>query len=296
MAMLPLSLQALACGGNVEGSSTDPSTTHALSQSVETAAPRVMPVRLPGYARSMAKARGAGEADFELCSGGTYCATAETEFFGQFAPNATADSGAPSCTVTTNGACELITCTPSSVITDVSAGTLTLTGGTLGTVAVKTNAKDGYEYSYEASGALFAAGDKLTVAGSGTKKVAAFTAQTVVSPAAITLTAPTANAKGTFIIPTTADLTVTWTGGAKGDTVFVQGESETSTDLTYFTCGWKATAHTGSVPAAILAPMAGLPSAGFYSGVQSAVVDFSAGTYATELTASVFGGSPATFK
>ena len=187
---------------------------------------------------------------FEQCVGGpTLCLSIQFAFNAEFYPSPTS-----SCSPTvTSGACAFYSGCTSTSPAAVSAGTLTISGGNLGSgIAVMPDSTNAYNYT--AASAMFSAGQTLTVSASG-GTVPAFGPESVVAPPAPVLTAPASNG-GSYTIPTSSDLTVTWTGGQAGAQVLVEG-TNTGTPQDYFSCIWDGAAGQGTVPRAVLAGLAG---------------------------------------
>jgi hypothetical protein len=246
----------------------------------------------------MAKARGNGFAQFSSCATGSYCAgsLANAQFEAEFSRDDTGeDAGPPPCTTTVAGECEFVSCTAYPASTPgVPAGTLTIAGGTMGTVKIRTDSIQDFVYSFSDAAAGFSAGDTLSVTGSG-GRVPAFATQSIVAPALVTLTSPVADAKGEFEITSSSALKVTWTGGVSGETVYVQGGPNALAGYEYFACGWDAAAGKGSVPASILAAVAN-GKGSFAWGNQGATETFSAGGYTVDYSVSVSGAGKAKFE
>jgi hypothetical protein len=171
----------------------------------------------------------------------------------------------------------------------VSAGTLTLSGGTMGT-GVPVTPGDGPAnpefYAYDGDSILLHAGETLTVSASGAT-VPAFGPASIVAPALPVLVAPVA-VSGFYRIPTSADLVVEWTGGEAGGTFsfFAQGADGTQ----YLECEWPASLGQGTIPRAMLAPFAGTSNDGATVGyAQQVATSFTAGEYTISMTAQQYG-------
>jgi hypothetical protein len=195
-------------------------------------------------------------------------------FYAIFQP---APSSTAGCTASTSGACTLTVC-PSAPMPQpgANAGTISFSGGSIPAGA----ALPGPSYEYSTSGSLAAQGDTLSVSATG-GTVPAFGPQSVVVPAAITLTAPTVG--NPTLIPTSSDLAVAWTGGQNGATMAFGGGSNDGT--TRFECTWTATAGQGTVPQAILAGLTGM--SGQIGWEQYPTVTFTAGAYTISISAAV---------
>jgi hypothetical protein len=157
---------------------------------------------------------------------------------------------------------------------EVSAGTLTVTGGTAPIVIAPTTSGANVSYSYVAAtgtgdgGPSFAAGDTLTVSASG-GAAPAFTA-TIALPGTIQITeppppSPTLPDGAVLPLPTlttpigrTAALTIAWTGGSSGNVLVALGESGGAA----VECLFPESAGRGVIPAAALAYLAPTPADG----------------------------------
>lgn len=224
---------------------------------------------------------------FEQCTSGSLCSQIEFAFAGEFVP-----SPASGCAPTvTSGSCAFYASCSSTGPAAVSAGTLTISGGNLGGgTAVTPDSSNAYNYT--AMGSMFSAGQTLTVSASGAT-VPAFGPESVVAPPSIVITAPTANG-GTYTIPTSADLSVVWTGGQAGSQVLFEG-SNTSNPQSYFTCTWDGAAGRGTVPQAVLAGLAG-QTMGYLFWGQLTTRTFAAGSYSVSEVALPFGATNASFQ
>jgi hypothetical protein len=190
-----------------------------------------------------------------------------------------------------SGACTGYTC-----ITNVdagvpyeSAGTLTLSGGKLASPLEFATSGQG-NYDLDDTSLAVSPGQTVTVTASGAA-VPAFM-QSIVAPPALNLTKPTAGSGGHYSISTSADLAVAWSAGHAGDSVLFQALSGAS--AYYFACTWDATAGEGTVPKAIVAPLAGQQYAEI-EWLQGTTKTFDAGGYAITLTASIGGTQSAEF-
>jgi hypothetical protein len=172
----------------------------------------------------------------------------------------------------------------------VSAGTLTLSVGTMGT-GVTLAPGDGpsnpdfYAYNDDST-PFFTAGQTLTVSASGAT-VPAFGPQSIVAPALPVLVAPTP-VSGFYRIPTSADLVVEWTGGQAGGTFTFSAVGADGAQ--YLSCQWPASLGHATVPQAILAPFAGTSNDGASIQYQQQVATtFTAGQYSISVTAQQYG-------
>jgi hypothetical protein len=219
------------------------------------------------------------------------------EFFADFYAGPT--SPLPGCTTGTFGACSTYVCPQGNVepqdagptTPSPTAGTLTIQTTTLGTVQVPPS---GGSYQYTPNGALFTPGDTLGVAASG-GDVPAFPVQHIAAPGLPTLVAPYVNQDGgTLTIPTTQDLTVTWTGGQSGARFAVQADSNfASPGYAQLFCFWDAPLGQGVVPKAALAQVAG--GGGTFFWYQTLDATFDAGAWSISLEALSGSGQAATY-
>lgn len=213
------------------------------------------------------------------------------------------------CTVLDAGACVTTSC-PKATASDAAApdaaapdaaappnaGTLTVTGGIFGAAGSGISIDKAGTYYYQSPGNVFMPGDSLGVAGAG-NEVPEFAKETVVGPATIKLTAPAATA-GKITIPTSADLTVTWTGGEAGAKLFFFGNAIfTSGASANLTCQWDASTGTATVPKAALTPMAASNAQGSdLQWYQAAQTSFTAGAWPVTISAYTTQQGLATFQ
>jgi hypothetical protein len=147
----------------------------------------------------------------------------------------------------------------------VSAGTLSMTGGT-GPIALMPDTTTGfYSYSsaYPVGGPTVAGGDTLTVTASGAI-VPAFTAHFVM-PNDITVTSPVPPVPpmlfGSVAVLRSSDLPIAWTGGGAGVVEVALGQ-KSGGGLTSITCLLPAAGGSGAIPAAALAGLTPTPAGG----------------------------------
>jgi hypothetical protein len=226
---------------------------------------------------------------FEQCYASVLCQSPQFDFYAQFL--SMPSQGTMGCTVTTAGQCSYYACpSTSSNPPGLAAGTLTLTGGNISAPVTVTPGSPGNVYDYTSNSMLFTAGQSLNVVASGST-VPAFGPVSVVAPPLVSLADP----PSPYAISTASDLTVKWTGGQPGATMIFEGASAgTSSGQSYFTCEWDASAGYGTVPKAVLAPMAGQATAYLVYG-QYAATSFTAGTYPVLLAALPYTGAMASF-
>jgi hypothetical protein len=145
-------------------------------------------------------------------------------------------------------------------------------------------------YQYTSSSPGFTAGQTLTVSASGAT-VPAFGPLSIVAPDLTQITSPAMSSDGgTTVIPTTADLPITWNGGQAGATM--QLEAIESNGFAY--CAWVGSAGQGTIPAATLKPLSGTSGYLFYG--QSNTTTFFAGQYNVSLTALPYTGGAVSFQ
>jgi hypothetical protein len=160
-----------------------------------------------------------------------------------------------------------------TVLTEVSAGTLTVSGGTAPVVIAPTNTAGYVSYSYQSTsgagdgGPSFAAGDTLTVSASGAA-APAFSA-TVTVPGTIQVTeppppSPTLPDGAPLVFPMlaapiarTTDLPIAWTGGSSGNVLVALSSSGTSIE-----CLFPESAGSAVIPAAALSYLPQTPTDG----------------------------------
>ena len=144
------------------------------------------------------------------------------------------------------GSCTLAECPVVASGPYASAGTVTVSFGSQPPFAL-TQASSGAYMSTPA--ASFAKGDVLGVSASG-GDIPAFGEQTITAPGALVFGSPQAP----FVISTTADLNVTWSGGEPGAQAVVGVMVSGSTSLAV-SCSFDATLGTGTVPASLVSPL-----------------------------------------
>jgi hypothetical protein len=209
-----------------------------------------------------------------------------------FAQFFTAAQGNGGCTVTGSGACAYYSCPGSMQPNGVSAGTITVSGPWLTTpVAITPGGMNFYQYTSSSPG--FTAGQTLTVTASGAT-VPPFGPESVVAPMLTQLTSPAIPTDGgtTSVIPTGADLPITWSGGQAGATMLLEAAGGNGQDYTY--CTWNASDGKGIVPAATLKPLSG--QSGFLVYGQYNSTSFFAGPFSISLTALPYTGGAVSFQ
>ncbi|MGD0525414.1 MAG: hypothetical protein ABSE49_09735 [Polyangiaceae bacterium] len=245
-----------------------------------------------GGSSSGTTSAGYGSLTFEQCSGSSALCGGETsaQFYGEF------DQGAQNqgCQVTTTEACSFYVCGNTVPTVGVDAGILAIWGGSIppGT-AIEPTTGDVGQYSYLQSTELFSAGQVLHVESTGST-VPLFGPVSLVAPAALNLIAPLA-VGGAYTIPTSADLSVAWTPGQAPAQTIVEGAGNSGGAQSYFLCQWDATIGSGTIPAAVLQPLAG-QAGGFFVYGQLTTASADAGGYALTMTALQYSGGTASFE
>jgi hypothetical protein len=190
------------------------------------------------------------------------------------------------------GGCTTSTSSSLGAISD-NAGTLTISGGS---IPPGTTLPPSFTYSKSTNASWFAAGQTLTVSGSG-DKVPAFGPRSVVAAPFVTLTAPQVSG-GMATISTSADLAVSWTGGQSGAVMTLSfaalvpdGQSPT------LACAWDASLGHATVPKAALGQLTGpgTPWVSMKWG-QTQVTTFMAGDYSVEESATLYSQASVTFQ
>jgi hypothetical protein len=174
----------------------------------------------------------------------------------------------------------------------VSAGTITVSDPWLSPPVTLTPMSTTNSYQYSSSSPGFTAGQTITVTASGAT-VPAFGPEGVAAPQLTQLTTPQITPdSGTVIIPTGADLVVTWSGGQAGATMLLEAAGSNGQDYTY--CTWNGSDGKGIVPAATLKPFSG--TSGYVVYGQYNTTSFYAGPYAISLTALPYTGGAVSFQ
>jgi hypothetical protein len=178
---------------------------------------------------------------------------------GSFVAGASGDGSAVATVDAGSGSCRL-TQQPHpaapTLVTFVSAGTLTVSNGVQSFIVTPSNAtlpdagsSVDYQLSITDAGTL-SAGEAFTFVASGATAPAFSTSVDV--PDLVTLTQPAiGGASSSLVIPRSADLSLTWSGGGIGDVLFTisQTVGETSTIVS---CTYPGAARAGVVPADLL--------------------------------------------
>ncbi|HEY6459619.1 MAG TPA: hypothetical protein VIY73_05685 [Polyangiaceae bacterium] len=223
-----------------------------------------------------------GSVYFEQCNAGALCGSPSFYFSAQFFSGVQPQG----CTTTTSGACTYSSCSSTTQSAGDSAGTITISGGSLTSPVPVPFGSNGY--LYQTSGTLFTAGQKLTASAAG-GLVPAWGPQTVVAPPDALLVAP---ASGTTV-STSQALGVEWQGAFQGAQFLLQGSSQDSSS--YFECEWDASTGKATVPADVMASMASA-GPGYIIYSQFAQTTFQAGPYTVSEVAFPFSGFQVTFE
>lgn len=222
--------------------------------------------------------------DFEECAGGgAICGTSAFSFYAAFTQ---ASSQTPGCTVTTSNGCSLYQCPSTQPVPYVSAGTLSLSGGSFGTPVAVSQGGQG-TYTYSSTAALFSPGEKLTVSASGAI-VPAFGPVSVIAPTQVNMVTPVAP----YTVSSKTNLGVQWTGGVSGNVFVLEGVTNSS--QSYFLCEWDAGMAKNYVPQSIVASLGA--GSGYLVYGQYASTTFAAGQYTIYDSAFWYGGDTATYQ
>jgi hypothetical protein len=133
------------------------------------------------------------------------------------------------CTQTTEGICTVTDCTNEVIGGDggppLTAGTVTINGGTLGSPAIFTPNSYGLYESMQTDGVPFTVGQTFDISATG-GLVTAFSGTSAAAVGDITLTAPHSEGDagsygGIYTIDRSQDLSLTWTGGTAGANVAI---------------------------------------------------------------------------
>ena len=156
----------------------------------------------------------------------------------------TLDAGPGSCTV---GALSFQP--PPASGTQVSAGTITVTGGSAPIALAPADGGSGEQYAPLQHAGTVASGQTLTIAASGAT-VPAFSTNLVV-PDAVTFTQPDIVDASSLAIGRSTDWPIAWTGGSAGTLTFQVSQTVGATG-TLIVCTFPESAGSGVIPAAAL--------------------------------------------
>ncbi len=130
----------------------------------------------------------------------------------------------------------------------VSAGAITITGGTLPLNLVPLASGD-YNSVHAATSLLWNGGETLTATASGSG-VPGFSVS-LVAPSKLTITAPTLPTSASLMVPRRRPLSVVWTGASSGNVIVYLDVVAASTAYT-LTCTYAPSDGSGEVPSAAL--------------------------------------------
>jgi hypothetical protein len=198
------------------------------------------------------------------------------------------------CTTTSYGACTHYDCSnQADAGAPIGAGTLTVTGGTLGNGVMITQGMGG-SYQYQSMSALFAQGDTLGVSATG-GTIPAFGPIDVVGTGIIAVTAPVPNGMGVYTINTAQALPLTWTGGEANALALFEVSANFGTGSRGVLCFYDATLGSSSIPSAAMSNLTGGSGPAFVYG-QWRETDFTAGAYPLRAVALQLGEGQATLQ
>jgi hypothetical protein len=183
----------------------------------------------------------------------------------------------PVCNSHMEGPCEVASCTSSTTVTSDSAGTITISGESNGSIALAYGGSPGPAwgpYGWETPGTglppLWNDGQPLTISTTG-DQVPAFSV-TIPAPGGANLMAPACASNNCGTIPMTQDLTVAWSGNPS---VVVNLSSRIADASIAIVCVF--TSSPGVVPASALrylgATSLGYQNSLFFSSMSSTTLD-----------------------
>ncbi len=185
----------------------------------------------------------------QVVSGNPSLQTAMAVAFQMARPGAT-------CSDMTMGSCVMTTTTQTGVAPTTDAGTVTVSGGAatlMATPMATTGGGTGYA-NVTSMQSLWQGGESIVVSAAGGSAVPAFSS-TLLAPSPATVTMPARPASGALALSRQDDLAISWSGDGYGS---VDAELlGVGVGSVYVHCRWPVAAHTGAVPAAMLA---GLPA------------------------------------
>jgi hypothetical protein len=168
------------------------------------------------------------------------------------------------CTQTKSGSCTLNRCElgDAGAPTEFSAGTITITGGTLSApITLTYDASTGYSV-FSSTTPIYTPGETFNVSAVGAD-VAAFSGASAAAPSDIVVTSPSGGT-GTnlmYAIDESTDLVITWTGGSAGAEVDVNLSNLDDNSLALSaSCMFDAAAGTGTIPMALLTQLGSFTS------------------------------------
>jgi hypothetical protein len=207
----------------------------------------------------------------------------------------------PACGAITVGACAVVSANsgvgcdpaPPSCEPIPSAGTITISGTVFGDLAMTPNPNGTYTPGLlESTGApVFMDGDILTLSAPGAD-VPPFQ-QSIVAPGCVAMEAPSGPdggvIYGSYVIPTSDDLQISWTGGESNAFVGVTliGGQGNSAVYASVSCSFDATLGQGTIPHQALAALTG--TAGSFFVYQERRSSMQAGSYHVQTIVRNFG-------
>lgn len=168
------------------------------------------------------------------------------------------------CTQTKSGPCTLNRCQlgDGGAPTEFSAGTITITGGTLSApITLTYDAATGYSV-FSATTPIYTPGETFNVSAVGAD-VAAFSGVSAAAPNDIVITSPSGGTATNlmYAIDESTDLVITWTGGSAGAQVAVNLSNLDDHSLALnANCMFDASAGTGTIPTALLTQLGSFTS------------------------------------
>ena len=173
----------------------------------------------------------------------------------------------------------------------LSAGTVTFGGGSIATPMQSSPSSPSNAYQTQAGGPWFQTGQVLWASAAGAQ-FPGFGQEYVQAPANVTIQQPKLNGS-TYVIPTSTDLPLAWSGAEPGAQVVVEGTA--SSGSSYFLCTFDALAGGGVVPVAMLKSLSGM-AGGYFIWGQFTTTTFNAGPFTVGLHALPYAGASATFQ
>jgi hypothetical protein len=168
------------------------------------------------------------------------------------------------CTQTKSGSCTLNRCElgDGGAPAEFSAGTITITGGTLSApITLTYDASTGYSV-FSSTTPIYTPGQTFNVSAVGAD-IAAFSGASAAAPNDIVITSPSGGT-GTnlmYAIDESTDLVITWTGGSAGAQVDVNLSNLDDSSLALnASCTFDASAGTGTIPTALLTQLGSFTS------------------------------------
>ena len=192
--------------------------------------------------------------------------TASGSFY-RLPPNA-GSTGTP-CSTSTQGACEVTTCTFNGGTTD--AGTVPVTYTSAGTATVSgvlvnngsmtlTPGAYGYQ-TVSGSVAFFTGGETVRVRAPGLPGGAPAFDLTQTAPSGVTVTSPTFNTQARVVVGSGQALNVAWSGSSASDVV-VQMAAGTTAKSAQARCAFASGSGNGTIPATVLTAMSSVGGSG----------------------------------